>query len=177
MIILTVNEGSPLDARGAVGGKYKRMEIPSTSQEYSLRQANAADAGTIRQIISQVHINPTGLNWLRFILAVDRKDNLIGCGQLKPHADGSLELASIAVLPEWRGMGVARSIIEHLLEQHPGRLYLTCRAQLGPLYQKFGFQVINTAEMPPYFKRLSRLVNLLSRLRHQPDRLLVMRRN
>jgi N-acetylglutamate synthase-like GNAT family acetyltransferase len=153
------------------------METPSPSHGYSLRQANAADAATIRQIISQVHINPTGLNWQRFILAVDRQGIIIGCGQLKPHGDSSLELASIAVLPEWRGKGVARTIIEHLLEQHPGTLYLTCRAELGPLYQKFEFQVVNTAEMPPYFKRLSRLINLFPRLRHQPDRLLVMRKN
>lgn len=150
--------------------------IPS-SQGYSLRRAKVTDAAMIRQIISQVHINPTGLNWQRFVLAVDSHDSIIGCGQLKPHSDGSLELASIAVLPEWRGKGVARTIIEYLLEQHSGRLYLTCRAELHTLYQKFGFQVLNTDEMPPYFKRLSRLVNLFPRLRRQPDRLLVMRRN
>jgi N-acetylglutamate synthase-like GNAT family acetyltransferase len=153
------------------------MESLSPSHGYSLRQADASDAATIRQIISQVHINPTGLTWQRFILAVDRQGGIIGCGQLKPHGDGSVELASIAVLPDWRGMGVARTIIEHLLEQHPGRLYLTCRAELGPLYQKFGFQVVNRAEMPPYFKRLSWLVNLLPRLGHKPDNLLVMRKN
>jgi N-acetylglutamate synthase-like GNAT family acetyltransferase len=171
------NEGSPLDARGAMGGESEIMETLTSSQGYTLRQADAKDAETIRQIISQVHINPTGLNWQRFILAVDQMDKIIGCGQIKPHGDGSLELASIAVLPEWRDKGVARSIIEHLLEQHHGKLYLTCRAQLGPLYQKFGFQVISTAEMPTYFKRVSGLVNLVPRLRHQPDRLFVMRRN
>jgi N-acetylglutamate synthase-like GNAT family acetyltransferase len=153
------------------------METISSSYEYSLRRARAADAKMIRQIISLVHINPTGLNWQRFILAVDRQGSIIGCGQLKPHGDGSIELASIAVMPEWRGNGVARTIIEYLLEQHPGSLYLTCRAQLGPLYEKFGFQVLHIGEMPPYFKRLSRLVNLFPRLGRQPDRLLVMRRN
>jgi N-acetylglutamate synthase-like GNAT family acetyltransferase len=153
------------------------METISSSLRYSLRRAKATDAAMIRQIISQVHINPTGLNWQRFILAVDRQGSIIGCGQLKPHGDGSLELASIAVLPDWRGKGVARTIIEYLLGQHSGRVYLTCRSELRPLYQKFGFQVLNTGEMPLYFKRISRLVNLLPQLRHQPDRLLVMRRN
>jgi N-acetylglutamate synthase-like GNAT family acetyltransferase len=117
------------------------------------------------------------LSWQRFILAVDRNGQIIGTGQVKPHADGSLELASIAVLPDWRGRGIARLIIEHLLQQYPGRLYLTCRAQLGPLYQKFGFQEINSSQMPPYFKRISRLVYHFNRLFHQPDHLLVMRRN
>ncbi len=153
------------------------MDTPSSSKGYTLRQAEATDADTIRQIISQAHINPTGLAWQRFILAVNQQGNTIACGQLKPHGDGSLELASIAVIPEWRGKGVARTVIEHLLEKHPGRLYLTCRAELGPMYQKFGFQVVNRADMPTYFKRLSGIVNLWTRLTHQVDKLLVMRRN
>jgi N-acetylglutamate synthase-like GNAT family acetyltransferase len=124
-----------------------------------------------------VQINPTGLNWRRFILAVDQEGNIIGCGQVKPHADASLELASIAVLMGWRGTGIARRIIEHLLQQYPGRLYLTCRSQLGPMYEKFGFQAIQVADMPAYFQRLSRIVNFINRLFHQPDRLLVMQRN
>lgn len=153
------------------------METPHSSQEYTLRSATAAHAKTIRRIISLVQINPISLNWRRFILAVDRQGKIIGCGQVKPHGDGSLELASIAVLPDWRSKGIARAIIEHLLKQYPGRLYLTCRSRLEPLYQKFGFQRLQIADMPPYFQRLSRLVALFNKLFHQPDTLLVMRRN
>jgi N-acetylglutamate synthase-like GNAT family acetyltransferase len=153
------------------------MEIPPSPPEYTLRPATVADASRIRQIISSVQINPTGLNWQRFILAVDQEGNIIGCGQVKPHADGSLELASIAVLTGWRSKGIARRIIEHLMGQYPGRLYLTCRSQLGPMYEKFGFRVIQVADMPVYFQRLSRIVNFINRLFHQSDRLLVMKRN
>jgi N-acetylglutamate synthase-like GNAT family acetyltransferase len=153
------------------------MEISSSSRRYTLRSATAADAATIRRIISLVQINPLDLNWKHFVLAIDQELSIIGCGQVKSHTDGSLELASIAVLPDWRGKGVARSIIEYLLIKYPGRLYLTCRSQLGPMYQKFGFQAIQIADMPPYFQRLSRLVALFNKLSHQPDHLLVMRRN
>jgi N-acetylglutamate synthase-like GNAT family acetyltransferase len=153
------------------------MEISSSSRRYTLRSATAADAATIRRIISLVQINPLDLNWKHFVLAIDQELSIIGCGQVKSHTDGSLELASIAVLPDWRGKGVARSIIEYLLTKYPGRLYLTCRSQLGPMYQKFGFQAIQIADMPPYFQRLSRLVALFNKLSHQPDHLLVMRRN
>lgn len=117
------------------------------------------------------------LDWQRFILAIAPSGELIGCGQVKPHADGSFELASIAVLPEWRSKGVARTIIEQLLETHPSRMYLTCRSSLGPMYQKFGFQVITSAEMPPYFRRISRIVALINKLLHRPESMLVMRRN
>ena len=119
-----------------------------------MRPATIADAATIRQIISLVQINPMSLNWQRFILAIDRDGKVIGCGQVKPHSDGSLELASIAVLPDWRGKGIARVIINHLLEKYPGRLYLTCRSQLGPLYQKFDFQALTIRRYAPLFQAL-----------------------
>jgi N-acetylglutamate synthase-like GNAT family acetyltransferase len=150
------------------------MDTTHPVEDISLRPATQADARTIREIISSVNINPMGLSWQRFILAVDQAGKIIGCGQLKPHADGTSELASIAVLPEWRGKGVARRIIEHLLDNHPGRLYLTCRSQLEPLYQKFGFQLVMEAEMPPYFKRISKIAALFNKLFRLPDHLLVM---
>ena len=153
------------------------MDSFQASGGFILRSATSADAKAIRRLINLVKINPTGLSWKRFTLAVDRDGTIIGCGQVKPHKDGTLELASIAVQPQWRGRGVARSIIEHLLDLHPGRLYLTCRSPLEPLYQKFGFQAIEYAEMPPYFQQISRLVALYNKLYHQPDHLSVMRRN
>ncbi len=153
------------------------MEISNIPVAFSLRPAVAADETTIRRMIAQVNINPMGLDWKRFILAIDPTGIMIGCGQVKPHGDGSFELASIAVLPEWRGKGVARAIIEHLLQEHPSRLYLTCRSELEPLYQKFGFQTIMMEAMPPYFRRISRIVNIMNRLSRRRIRLLVMRRN
>jgi amino-acid N-acetyltransferase len=156
--------------------KIRGMEKSSAHVEYALRPARVEDVRTIRRIINMVGINPTGLSWKRFILAVDGNGNVIGCGQVKPHKDGSSELASIAVLPEWRGRGVARCIIEHLVERYPGRLYLTCRSQLETLYQKFGFKAIEYSDMPPYFQQISRLAALYNKLAHQPGHLSVMRR-
>ena len=155
------------------------METQIPPNAFSLRTATAADAKTIRRIINLVQINPTGLSWRRFIVAIDEQagGEVIGCGQVKAHKDGSLELASIAVVPEWRGRGVARAIIEQLLRQYPGRLYLTCRSRLEPLYQKFSFQAIGFEEMPGYFQRISRLAAVYNKLTHQPDHLSVMRRN
>jgi N-acetylglutamate synthase-like GNAT family acetyltransferase len=153
------------------------MENNASTHRFSLRPATAADARTIRQIIALVHINPMGLNWQHFILAVDAEGGIIGCGQVKHHSDSSRELSSLAVLPGWRGRGVARAILEQLLELHQGRLFLTCRSVLGPMYEKFGFQVIPRAEMPPYFRRLSKLAAFINKLFRRPNQLLVMRRN
>jgi N-acetylglutamate synthase-like GNAT family acetyltransferase len=110
-------------------------------------------------------------------VAVDAEGEIIGVGQVKPHKDGTFELASIAVLPEWRGRGVARQIIEQLLEKHPGRLYLFCRAQMQPLYRKFGFEAIEFQDMPPYCQKIKRLAAAFDRRASPEDKLSVMRRN
>jgi len=153
------------------------MVSPDTIPEYTLRPAAADDARAIRQIIFTVRNNPLSLNWRRFILAVDREGKLIGCGQVKQHRDGSHELASIAVLPGWRGKGIAKAIISQLLLEHPGRIYLTCQSNLGPMYQKFGFQALQPAEMSTYFRRLNWIVASFNKIIHQPNRMLVMGRN
>jgi N-acetylglutamate synthase-like GNAT family acetyltransferase len=141
-----------------------------------LRPATQADAAAIRKLIHQVGINPTGLDWQRFILAVDDSDRMAGCIQVKPHGDGTRELSSLAVQPDWRGQGVARCLIEHMLEQHPSPLYLTCRSRLQPLYEKFGFQIVASQELPPYFRRIARLAALLGKGLTSSDGLRVMRR-
>lgn len=117
-----------------------------------------------------------GLDWKHFILAVTSRDEMLGCGQVKIHRDGSRELASIAVVPAWRGKGVARAIIEKLIETHPGSLYLTCRASLQPFYERYGFRVIEPSQMPRYFSRISRLASALGVLRIVDQKLLVMKR-
>jgi amino-acid N-acetyltransferase len=144
---------------------------------YVLRPAAAADAAVIRSLVYAARLNPTGLEWRRFVVAVSSEGTVIGCGQVKPHRDGSRELASFVVAPAWRGNGVARAIIEYLIDNNPGPLYLTCRAHLRPLYEKFGFQVVDETQMTPYFRRLSRLARLLvGFIGTGNDRLLVMLR-
>jgi len=144
---------------------------------YHLRPAVAADSVQIRKLIRAVGINPMSLDWNRFILAVDEENRVIGCGQLKPHQDGSVELASIAIIPERRGEGIAREIIEYLITTAPsGPLYLTCRSGLGELYERFGFIPIGEDQMPPYFRKISRIFRLFTKLRVVHDTLLVMKK-
>ncbi len=141
-----------------------------------LRPATAGDGGAIRRMIYAAQLNPTGLDWRRFVLAVDDADRILGCGQIKPHGDGSRELASIAVLPEAQGRGIARLVIEHLLETQPPPVYLMCRAELQPFYEKFGFRVLAEAEMPRYFRRVYVAFSRLQRLVKSAYGPLIMRR-
>ena len=141
----------------------------------TIRPARETEAAQIHDLIHSVGINPMGLDWKRFVVAVNDRDEMIGCGQLKPHGGEILELASIAVYPEHRGKGVARLIIEHLLKDSPRPLYLMCQSSLGPLYEKFGFRAIPYDEMPRYFQRISKLAGLVATLAQRQERLLIMK--
>lgn len=141
---------------------------------YEIRPAQAQDGRQIRKLIWSVGINPLGLNWRRFLVAVDARGRLVGCGQIKPHADGSRELASIAVQPDARGQGVSRAIITRLLAGQPLPIYLTCRASLEGYYKRFGFRSAAASEMPAYFRRIARLAGALRTIRPGSEDLLVM---
>ena len=144
--------------------------------EYVVRPAVKNDISAICALIHDVRINPIGLSWRHFIIVETVERSLLACGQIKKHSDGSLELASIAVRENVRGRGIARKIIETLLLQESKRpLFLMCRARLGPMYQKFGFEAAVNNEMPPYFRHISQVERILNRTANAKDRLLVMK--
>jgi N-acetylglutamate synthase-like GNAT family acetyltransferase len=143
---------------------------------YVVRPATRQDFPEIRALIHAVSINPTGLAWRHFLVAVIPENTLLGCGQIKPHFDGSRELASIAVQEQARGQGVARAIIQELLAREKTRpLYLMCRARLEPLYIKFGFCAIGLDEMPVFFQRITRAERIFNSRAPAEDRLMIMR--
>ena len=141
----------------------------------TLRPARESEFRIIKDLIHLTGINPMGLDWKRFIVAVNDQDQILGIGQIKPHGNEVLELASVAVYPEYRSQGIARAIIEYLLKDSPRPLYLTCISTLEPLYQKFGFQAISYDEMPRYFQRISKLANVMFTFANRDDHLSVMK--
>ena len=142
---------------------------------YSIRRANEHDQAAIRSLIRQVGINPLRIKWQRFLIAVDEADDMIGCGQIKPHRDGSHELASIAVKEAWREQGIGKAIIRELQATHRDPLWLTCRSELRPFYEASGFvELTDSDRMPPYFRRVKRLARLVQSLTRREIRLTVM---
>jgi N-acetylglutamate synthase-like GNAT family acetyltransferase len=141
---------------------------------FVLRPAEAAESAQIKVLINLVEINPTGLDWRRFLVAVDDGGRVIGCGQIKPHGAGIQELASIAVHPDHRGRGIARAVIDRLLHGSHRPLYLTCLSDNEGLYAKFGFRSISYPVMPRYFQRLSKLFQISEAIRRANYKLTVM---
>jgi N-acetylglutamate synthase-like GNAT family acetyltransferase len=116
-----------------------------------------------------------GLDWKRFIVVVNEGGQVTACGQIKPHGTDVRELASIAVTPEYRGLGLARAVIERLLRENPRPLYLMCISHNGPMYEKFGFRVVEDKQLPRYFARIRKLFNFADVFRRSGEELLVMK--
>ena len=126
-------------------------------------------------MIRRAGINPLGLHWRRFVV-VEANGEVIACGQVRVHGDGTRELASLAVADGWQGKRLARAIIEHLQRQAGPPLWLTCREGLVPLYRRFGFgQVTASGELSPYFRRLIRVARVLFKIMRRQEGLAVMR--
>jgi N-acetylglutamate synthase-like GNAT family acetyltransferase len=121
-----------------------------------IRKATEADQATIRAIIRAAQLNPVGLDWPRFLVAEDG-GQIVGIGQVKPHSDGSRELASIAVVPGRQRGGIGRQIIRALLARESGPLYLICMDDHETYYRQFGFRRVEAAALPPMMGRIYRL--------------------
>jgi N-acetylglutamate synthase-like GNAT family acetyltransferase len=141
------------------------ISLDAGQQIFRLRPAAATDQQTIKQMVRSARLNPIGLNWQRFILAVTADDQIIGCVQLKPHRGGVLELASLVVIKGWRRKGVARLLIENLKETAEPPIWLMCMSRLKKFYEPFGFRQVRLGEpMPGYYRWMLRMTFIINRL-------------
>lgn len=121
-----------------------------------IRAAEAADQLPITRLVRGAQLNPLQLAWPHFVVAekvTPTQRTLVGAGQLRPHADGSRELASLVVLPAYQQRGLGGALIHALLGRAPFPLYLYCQGALVPYYTRFGFRVATADELPPSLAR------------------------
>jgi len=144
-----------------------------------LRAATVQDQPAIRRIIWAAHLNPVALHWRRFVVAESR-GKVVGVGQVKIHADGAPELASLAVLPAQQGSGAGSVLAWTLIHSTAGPIFLRCASHNEGFYRRFGFRTLTPQEMPRSLRRSYRLVtaliDLLNRFGGSSERLLVMGR-
>ena len=143
--------------------------------ELHLRPAVSSEAAVIRRMVRSAHLNPIDLNWRHFLLAVTDTEEIAGCVQIRPHRDGTRELASLVVAAPMRGRGLARRLIEAVRMGQQPPLYLMCESSLEPMYRKFGFQPLLPKEMPPHYWRLYQMVENFQKIARKSGSLSVMR--
>jgi N-acetylglutamate synthase-like GNAT family acetyltransferase len=132
--------------------------------DYQIRQAKESDQELIRALVRKSRINPLNLEWRRFSV-VEIGTEMIACGQIKRHRDGSKELASIAVEEDWRLRGIASALIKQLLDGITDPVWLICQIDLVGFYTRFGFvERAESEDTPKHLRRAFRTVRLFKRL-------------
>ena len=117
-----------------------------------IRPALEADQSMIESLIRQAKINPRNLHWKRFLIA-EENNQIVGIRQVKVHKQGTREVASGFVLPEYQHRGISALLMNEILSREKGTLYLMCNKKWKKYYEQFGFRDVKLAELPPDFYR------------------------
>lgn len=117
------------------------------------RSADAALSEIRRRVFIDEQSVPAALEWdgldedAVHVLARDDANRPIGCARLLPGG----KIGRMAVLPQWRGQGVGRSMLHALLEaarrQGLSEIVLSAQVSAIPFYQKAGFTVCSACYM------------------------------
>lgn len=108
----------------------------------TIRPAIETDQVAIRTLVHSEQLNPYGLDWPNFMVAVIGPV-LVGAVQLRRHLDGSRELGSLVVRKEARRRGIASRLIDALLAGTNERVLLITVEALAARYERWGFRQSN----------------------------------
>jgi N-acetylglutamate synthase-like GNAT family acetyltransferase len=122
--------------------------VNSMRATWQVRQALPEDLPAIKEMVASVGGDLEDLAAEQFVVALDSRQQVIGCGRLKPYP-GFCELASIAVKDAWRASGVGRAVVSQLLQSHQGPVYLICEDEVIDFFRRFGFDLVPMSEMMP----------------------------
>lgn len=128
--------------------------------DFDIRPARREEARLIRRMIWRARLDPTGLNWRRFVVAENQAGRVIGIGQVR-QLPGCRELGSLVIDKAHRGRGVGTAIVRYLLAAQPGEVYLNCPLGRVSFYERFGFRVIRWRDAPLALKIKMLLPRLL----------------
>ena len=142
-----------------------------------IRPATVDDQAVIARLVHQARLNSRALNWRAFAIA-ETDETSVGVAQVRRHPDGTRELASLVVLAEYRGRGIASRMIEALLRHETDPVFTLLDRRYAEHFTRWGFHAVTTADLPPSMTRQLRLGQLVtgigSLLRRERIRLLPM---
>lgn len=127
-----------------------------------IRRAEEGDQGDIQRMVREAQLGPFNLHWSNFVVA-EIGGEIVAIGQVRPYPNAP-EVGSIITLPRWRKQGIAARIIERLIADHPGTLYLKCRKRMTTYYERFGFREIAWQDAPQPLRTQMRIGTFLGKL-------------
>ena len=145
-------------------------------QAIEFRRATEGDEPAIRALVRSERLNPTGLDWPNFIVAATG-ERIVGAVQMRRHADGSREVGSLVVAEQERGRGIASRMMEALLAAEREPVWMITGESHARTWAQWGFRRIEPSAAPVRVRfnyRIGRLARILSFLRRQPARPLVI---
>ena len=146
----------------------------------TIRPTVETDQAEIKSLVRVARINPRNLHWSRFLVA-EEGGRIIGVRQVKIHKDGTREVASGVVRPEYRRRGISAELMRALLSRERGPLYLMCDEKWARYYELFGFFRVGPSELPLDFRREYRIgriiTSMLSLFARRNVRLIPMKRS
>jgi amino-acid N-acetyltransferase len=131
--------------------------------DITIRPARSEEQETIVSLIRQAKLNPRNLDWQNFFVGEDN-GQIVGIRQVKVYPQGTREVASGFVLPEYRRRGISAQLMRELLARETGPLYTMVNEKRAPYYEQFGFQRVAVNRLPSDFRReywLGRIVTTL----------------
>ena len=145
----------------------------------TIRPALQADQETIVSFVRQARINPRNLHWENFMVA-EEDGQVVGIRQVKVHSQGTREVASGFVLPEFRRRGISARLMNELLARETGPLYTMVNGKRAAYYEPFGFRRVDVDQLPADFRkeyRIGRIVTtLMSLVRKERVKVVPLRR-
>jgi amino-acid N-acetyltransferase len=118
----------------------------------SIRPARLEEQQIIVSLLRQAKLNPRNLHWENFLVA-EENGQVVGIRQVRVHAQGTREVGSGFVLPEYRHQGLSARLMNAILSREKSTLYLMCRDQWAPYYEQFGFRHVNLDQLPHDFRK------------------------
>lgn len=115
-----------------------------------IRKAKSIEVDWVNQQYEMVSFKPS--NFETETIAIAEKDQQkIGIGRLVQLSDKCFELGGIFVFEKFRGLGVARDIVEFLKLEAPSESMIYCLPfkKLDGFYKSCGFKEINTQTIIP----------------------------
>ncbi|MGE0237362.1 MAG: GNAT family N-acetyltransferase [Parvibaculaceae bacterium] len=144
-----------------------------------IRKARAWEDAAIRALVLSERMRPVDLKPENFLVAVEG-DEIIGTVQMRRHSDGTHELGSLVVAPNWRRQGVARRLIDMLLKEEAQSVYMITARAHWRRYVPWGFELVSGGAVPNSIRfhhligSLGSIVSLFKR--RSMRRLVILRR-
>lgn len=83
----------------------------------SLRRAGPGDSEAVAALLREMDLPLDGVaEWLEQFSVAEHQGRVIGVAGMERYGDSGL-LRSVAVVPEWRGSGIGRTLVDRVLEE------------------------------------------------------------